>query len=94
MDAPVASRSHLYRPVPQDLRPLCAVSRQSYLYIKPPVALFSEDTRMFWNIHDDYMIEQDRFDENEGKEQLFANMRSWVRNVIYVNFHPAALVQF
>ncbi len=83
-----------FHPAPQDIQPLRAVSRQSYLYFKPPVALFSEATRNRWGIRDDQMIDQVRFAENEGEEQRFADMRSWVRHAINVEFHPAALVQW
>ncbi len=67
------------------------MNRQSYLYFKPPVTLFSTETRKVWGIHDDMMLEQVHFTENETDEQRFADMRSWVRNAIAVGFHPAAL---
>ncbi len=80
-----------FQPAPPAFPQLWAVNRQSYLYFKPPVRLFSAETRSTWGIRDDMMLEQVHFAANETEEQRFADMRSWVRNAIAVDFYMAAL---
>ncbi len=47
-------------------RELCPVHKLSYQSFKPPVTMFSSDTRNIWGLHTDDIVARIRFSETRG----------------------------